>query len=109
MAPFNITKMRNLYDNVKPSLEGLPERVEELFQEFYELKSFLQDKLPAHKPKSEWMTPSQLADYMNVSKQWVYQRTRTAPEELPPMHRHGGRILFSTSEVDTWIMEGGAS
>jgi predicted DNA-binding transcriptional regulator AlpA len=85
------------------SFDELPQRVTELTSEIAELKTILREALNhQNAPQSEWLTTEQLASYLHRSKAWIYARTGI-PDQLPPMHRNAGTILFRRSEVNQWM------
>jgi len=43
------------------------------------------------------MTTQQLADYLGMSVQWVYEHTKELPHE-----KRGRKTLFIKSEIDEW-------
>jgi len=43
------------------------------------------------------MTPQQLAEYLGMSVQWVYEKTKELPHE-----KRGRKTLFVKSEIDEW-------
>jgi excisionase family DNA binding protein len=46
------------------------------------------------------MTVKQLAKYLNMSEQWVYEKTKEMPHE-----KRGRKTLFIKSEIDEWRQE----
>jgi excisionase family DNA binding protein len=57
-------------------------------------------------PHSPWLTVEGIAEYLNVSKETIY---RWLERETIPAHRMGKLWRFKPSEVDEWVMMGGAA
>ncbi len=53
-----------------------------------------------------WLSVEGIAEYLGVSKETIY---RWLERKKIPAHRIGKLWKFKTSEVDQWIMSGGAS
>jgi len=86
-----------------PTFDQLPQLYAEQAEQLREIKEIIRNSFDKQTKPSDWLTTIGLAEYIHRSKQWVYQRTGNAPEELPPMHRQGAKILFKRSEVDQWL------
>lgn len=59
-----------------------------------------------------WVVPAdtrigvvELADALNVSKSWIYARTRQEAEEPLPCRKLGDSLYFRVGEIRTWIRE----
>lgn len=58
-------------------------------------------------PQAEpWFSVEEIAKHLGVSKETVY---RWLEREAIPAHRIGKLWKFKASEVDKWVMDGGAS
>lgn len=55
---------------------------------------------------SPWLSVEGIAEYLNVSKETVY---RWLERETIPAHRMGKLWRFKPTEVDVWVMNGGAA
>ena len=53
-----------------------------------------------------WLTVEGIAEYLNVSKETIY---RWLERETIPAHRMGKLWRFKPTEVDEWVMKGGAA
>ncbi len=53
-----------------------------------------------------WLSVEGIADYLGVSKETIY---RWLERKKIPAHRIGKLWKFKPSEVDQWVMSGGAS
>jgi len=53
----------------------------------------------------KWLSVEDIADHLGISKETVY---RWLKEGSIPAHRIGKLWKFRTSEVDHWVIEGGA-
>ncbi|MBD3289208.1 helix-turn-helix domain-containing protein [candidate division KSB1 bacterium] len=54
----------------------------------------------------EHMTPDEVADYLNIEKNTLYQHTRK--KEIPFHKRPGGRnLIFVRAEIDAWLQKRG--
>jgi len=53
-----------------------------------------------HKEKDALLDVVQLADYLNVSKAWVYDRIR---DNEIPHYKFGKYLRFRKREIDKWI------
>jgi len=51
-------------------------------------------------PVNEWLTADQAADYLHVSKSWIYKRTMN---NQIPFHKPSKKLMFRRSELDTFI------
>ncbi len=54
---------------------------------------------------SEWLTVDQAAEYLHVSKSWIYKRTMNAKI---PYYKTGKKLMFKRSELDSYISLGRA-
>jgi excisionase family DNA binding protein len=53
-----------------------------------------------------WLSVEEIAAHLGISKETIY---RWVEREKIPAHRVGRLWKFKASEVDTWIIAGGAS
>jgi excisionase family DNA binding protein len=53
----------------------------------------------------EWLTSKQAADYLKCGRGRIHN---LVSEGRIPVHREGGRLLFSRQELDDWIKSGRA-
>lgn len=53
-----------------------------------------------------WLSVEEIATHLGVSKESIY---RWVEKGSIPAHRVGKLWKFSSSEVDNWVMSGGAS
>ncbi len=51
-------------------------------------------------PVNEWMNVDQAADYLHVSKSWIYKRTM---DGKIPYHKPSKKLMFRRSELDAFI------
>jgi excisionase family DNA binding protein len=51
-------------------------------------------------PQDAILTPAQLAQYLHVARQWVYERVSRG--EIP-YFKAGGHLRFRKFEIDKWI------
>ncbi len=49
---------------------------------------------------SEWLNVDQAADYLHVSKSWIYKRTMNGQI---PFHKPSKKLMFRRSELDAFI------
>ncbi len=54
---------------------------------------------------SEWLTVGQAADYLHVSKSWIYKRSMN---NRIPYHKAGKKLMFRKSELNDFISMGRA-
>jgi len=52
-----------------------------------------------------WLSVEEIAAHLGISKETIY---RWIEREKVPAHRVGRLWKFKTSEVDKWVMSGGA-
>lgn len=50
-----------------------------------------------------WLNVDQAADYLHVSKSWIYKRTMN--NEIP-FHKPSKKLMFRRSELDNYIATG---
>jgi excisionase family DNA binding protein len=53
-----------------------------------------------------WLSVEEIARYLGVSKETIY---RWLERETIPAHRMGKLWKFKPTEVDQWVIDGGAS
>jgi len=80
-----------------------PENIDALAQEVADrvttsLKPFLSGRKV--EPQDAILTPDQLAHYLHVAKQWVYERVSRG--EIP-YFKAGKHLRFRKFEIDRWI------
>ncbi len=56
-------------------------------------------------PPERWVSVSEIADHLGISKESVY---RWAESKKMPAHKIGKKWKFKISEVDDWVHVGGA-
>ncbi len=57
-------------------------------------------------PVNEWLTADQAADYLHVSKSWIYKRTMN---NQIPFHKPSKKLMFRRSELDNFISKARAT
>ena len=90
----------------KLSLEELPAAVSELTEEFMELKIFLHNHFNQSQVEQDrWLSLQEFRAYhpdkpaYSTIYGWTSNRT-------VPFHKHGKKLRFLKSEIDSWLMTG---
>lgn len=60
---------------------------------------------PLGEQRDEWLDVKGAAEHLKCKPQRVYDLSSAG---RIPVHREGGRLLFSRSELDQWVRDGGA-
>ncbi|WP_414617291.1 helix-turn-helix domain-containing protein [Yersinia intermedia] len=55
--------------------------------------------------KSVFLTITELAEMLNISKSTISSNVTRKPEQLPPISRIGRTIRFRKSEVESWLTQ----
>lgn len=49
-------------------------------------------------PVSPWLTTEEAAEYLRVSRTWLWER-----RDSVPLHKIDGKLFFNRNELDSWI------
>lgn len=111
------------------AVEGLPDGASvtlpvDIVRDWLKAEGRPTDEVPEEPPEPEepdpvptwrerlWVVPAdtrigvvELGDALNVSRSWIYSRTRKEAEDPLPCRKLGDSLYFRVGEIRTWIRE----
>ncbi|MFD0792060.1 helix-turn-helix domain-containing protein [Mucilaginibacter litoreus] len=85
----------------KISFEQLPEMMALLLEKVERLETLLTGEKKDGPQIKEMLTIDEAADYMGISKSWLYKMTMSG--ELPTYRPGGKRIYLKRSDINQWM------